>query len=98
MGERLRHQDAWRIRIPASYCGLLGVKTTDGRVPRGHFHGSSLTSCFGPMARSIGDAARYFDCVTGPVKIDVERISPLHAINSFERAAPRPRIASAYAS
>ncbi len=54
------------IRIPAGYCGVVGVKGTYGRVPRGPgwLGGANLTH-YGPLARSVGDAARYLDCVVG---------------------------------
>jgi aspartyl-tRNA(Asn)/glutamyl-tRNA(Gln) amidotransferase subunit A len=53
------------IRIPASFSGLLGMKGTFGRVPRGRAPESSYTSVYGPMARSVQAAARYLDCVVG---------------------------------
>jgi aspartyl-tRNA(Asn)/glutamyl-tRNA(Gln) amidotransferase subunit A len=58
------------IRIPASFSGLLGVKGTYGRVPRGRGPDSSYTSVHGPMARSVRSAARYFDCIVGPDETD----------------------------
>ena len=59
------------IRIPASYCGLLGMKVTYGLIGRGPGpFNSSLTPVRGPMARSARDAARYLDVVTGPTLTD----------------------------
>jgi aspartyl-tRNA(Asn)/glutamyl-tRNA(Gln) amidotransferase subunit A len=58
------------IRIPASFSGLLGLKGTYGRVPRGKSPDSSYTSVHGPMARSARAAARYFDCIVGPDETD----------------------------
>lgn len=54
------------IRIPAGYNGLLGMKGTYGRVPRGpHTMVAPLTVVLGCVARSVRDAARYYDVVAG---------------------------------
>lgn len=53
------------IRIPASYTGLFGAKGTFGRIPKGTGPESSLTTAYGCMARSVRDAARWWDCVVG---------------------------------
>jgi Asp-tRNA(Asn)/Glu-tRNA(Gln) amidotransferase A subunit family amidase len=61
------------IRIPASYSGLFGAKATYGRIPKGR-PDSSRTSVLGCMARSVRDAARYWDCVVGPDERDAESL------------------------
>lgn len=55
------------IRIPASFCGLFGFKGSQGRIPHGPgpFDGS-LTSQGGAMTRSVRDAARTMDVMSGP--------------------------------
>jgi aspartyl-tRNA(Asn)/glutamyl-tRNA(Gln) amidotransferase subunit A len=54
------------IRIPAGFCGLLGLKGTAGRIPRGPHTGiSPLTVVLGCLARSVRDAARWFDVTNG---------------------------------
>lgn len=59
------------IRIPAAYCGLVGMKVTYGLIGRGpEPFNSSLTPVRGPMARTPRDAARYLDAVTGPTLTD----------------------------
>ncbi|MFC0408935.1 amidase [Roseomonas elaeocarpi] len=45
------------IRIPAAYCGLVGVKPTYGRVPQWPHSAFGSVSCAGPMTRSVRDAA-----------------------------------------
>ena len=54
------------IRIPAGFSGLLGLKGTFGRIPRGPLalH-SPLTVSLGCMARSVRDTARWFDVCNG---------------------------------
>lgn len=54
------------IRIPAGFCGLLGMKGTAGRIPRGpktQIH--PMTVVQGCQARSVRDAARWYDVAAG---------------------------------
>jgi Asp-tRNA(Asn)/Glu-tRNA(Gln) amidotransferase A subunit family amidase len=54
------------IRIPAGFCGLVGMKGTAGRIPRGPFtEVAPLTVVKGPMARSVRDVARWYDVTAG---------------------------------
>jgi len=54
------------IRIPAGYTGLLGLKSTFGRIPKGpHTLQPPLTVVLGCMARSVRDTARWFDVCNG---------------------------------
>ncbi len=59
------------IRIPAGYTGLLGMKGTYGRIPRGpdawFRPGTVVLGC---LARSVRDAARYYDVCAGYDPID----------------------------
>jgi amidase len=54
------------IRIPAACCGLFGIKPQRGRVPLApdDDHWLGLTS-FGPIARSVADAALVLDVLSG---------------------------------
>ncbi len=54
------------IRIPAGYNGLLGMKGTFGRIPRSpNAYSRPNTVVLGNLARSVRDAARYFDVCGG---------------------------------
>ena len=48
------------IRIPAAWCGLVGLKPTLGRVPLWPASAFPGVSCLGPMTRSVRDAAMMF--------------------------------------
>jgi aspartyl-tRNA(Asn)/glutamyl-tRNA(Gln) amidotransferase subunit A len=54
------------IRIPASFCGLFGVKPTFGRVAM--YPGSAFGdfSQGGPLARHVADGALMLDAIAGP--------------------------------
>ena len=56
------------IRVPASYCGIFGLKPTHGRVPiTGHVPYTLLEHThIGPMARSIKDIALALSIIEGP--------------------------------
>jgi Asp-tRNA(Asn)/Glu-tRNA(Gln) amidotransferase A subunit family amidase len=59
------------IRIPSSYCGLPGMKTTYGYMGTGPgMFSFSETSVRGPIVRSVRDAARYLDVTGGPTLTD----------------------------
>jgi aspartyl-tRNA(Asn)/glutamyl-tRNA(Gln) amidotransferase subunit A len=54
------------IRIPASYTGLLGMKGTFGRIPRSpNAYSRPNTVVLGNVARSVRDAARFYDVCAG---------------------------------
>jgi Asp-tRNA(Asn)/Glu-tRNA(Gln) amidotransferase A subunit family amidase len=54
------------IRIPAGFCGLVGMKGTAGRIPRGpRTEIAPLTVVVGCVARSVRDVARWFDVCSG---------------------------------
>src|SRR5450759_242569 len=53
------------IRIPASYCGLVGLKPSRGRVPRlaQSWFGAVVE---GVLARTVADSAAVLDAIAGP--------------------------------
>lgn len=55
------------LRIPASVCGLVGLKASRGRISSGPLSGDvSGLSGNGPLARTVGDAALLLDVLAAP--------------------------------
>ncbi len=55
------------IRVPASFCGLFGLKPTYGRLSRaGTFPFVASLDHLGPLARSVRDLAMVYDAMQGP--------------------------------
>lgn len=70
---------AGSIRLPSSFCGLTGLKVTEGRLPTdGILPLSQSLDTPGPMARSVADAALMFEVLDGrePHAIDRDRAEP----------------------
>lgn len=63
---------AGSIRGPASFCGIVGLKPALGRIP---FDALPTTfddiSHFGPLARTVNDAALFLSAVAGPDPVDL---------------------------
>lgn len=71
------------IRIPAGFCGLVGMKGTAGRIPRGpHTTIAPMTVVTGCLARSVRDVARYYDVCAG---FDARDPYSLPRIDGWER-------------
>jgi amidase len=80
------------IRIPASVCGLVGLKTSRGLVSRGPAGGDPLgLSVSGPLARTVQDAAAMLDALA--VRVPAEPFArpdtgPLTFVEAARRADP----------
>lgn len=56
---------AGSIRVPASFCGVVGLKPTHGRLPmRGVMPLSPTMGCAGPMAATVEDVALGYAALT----------------------------------
>ncbi|WP_037607428.1 amidase [Streptacidiphilus rugosus] len=78
------------IRIPASVCGLYGIKPSRGRVASGPtFYDVSGLSTSGPLARSVADAAALLDVLAGPMPGEPYAAPSLPAGETFRAHAGR---------
>ncbi len=63
------------VRLPSSWCGLAGLKTTIGRVSTfGVLPLSPTLDTPGPMARSVEDAALLYRAMAGPDPLDARTL------------------------
>jgi aspartyl-tRNA(Asn)/glutamyl-tRNA(Gln) amidotransferase subunit A len=72
------------VRIPASLCGVTGLKTTVGRVSRAGVYPLSATlDSVGPLTRSVTDAALVYGAIQGADPADATTLaqSP-HAVTA----------------
>lgn len=59
------------IRCPASYCGIVGLKPSYGRVSRyGLIAYANSFEQIGPMAATVADTAKLFSVIAGPDRRD----------------------------
>jgi len=72
------------IRIPASCCGLFGLKPSRGRISGGPVYGDLVgLGTAGPLARTVRDAAAMLDVMAGPAVGDPFWAPPLPEGESF---------------
>jgi aspartyl-tRNA(Asn)/glutamyl-tRNA(Gln) amidotransferase subunit A len=64
------------IRIPSSFCGVVGIKPTFGRVPNYPPSAMGVLGHCGPMARSVEDAALMLDVLSGTDPRDAYGLPP----------------------
>jgi len=86
------------LRNPASFCNVVGLRPSPGRVPQwpSATPYSTLTVA-GPMARTVGDAALMLAALAGPDPRDPYSIEqdPARFLGSLERGFAAVRVAVA---
>lgn len=86
------------LRIPASFCGVFGMKPSQGRVPRAGGLGRPEPNQFsqsGPMTRSVRDAAILLQALAGPDPRDPSpelRAAPPDFVADLDRGVQGLRI------
>ena len=86
------------IRVPASFCGLFGLKPTLGRLSRaGAFPFCASLDHLGPLARSARDLALLFDVLQGDDPADPMQVHrpPIAALAAIDDGVSGLRIAVA---
>ena len=72
------------IRIPASCCGLFGLKPSRGRISGAPMYGDPIgLATSGPLARTVRDAAAMLDVLAGPAVGDPYWAPPLPPGESY---------------
>ena len=85
------------VRLPASFCGITGLKVTIGRVSR---HGiiplSDTLDTPGPMTRTVEDAALLFNVLQGPDPLDptTRGVMPEDPLPTLQRGVRGLKLAS----
>src|SRR5207247_31486 len=69
---------AGSIRIPSSFCGVVGFKPPYGRVPEIEIFNLDHYSHEGPLARTVADCALLENVIAGPHPSDVASIREIH--------------------
>jgi Asp-tRNA(Asn)/Glu-tRNA(Gln) amidotransferase A subunit family amidase len=76
------------IRIPASYCGVVGLKPTYGRVSnRGVIPNSWTFDTVGPMCKTVEDAALVLGAIAGYDELDPSSVD--RPVPDYRRAIGR---------
>ena len=84
------------VRVPAALCGIVGLKTTIGRVSRSGVYPLSWTlDSVGPLTRSVEDAALVYQALQGadPRDASTTGIAPHDALRGLKDGVKGLRIA-----
>lgn len=83
------------IRLPAAFCGVVGLRPSPGRVPRSMARGLPFSTLpvLGPIARTVEDAALMLDAMVGESPADPLGLPPPAEPGHFRRALRDPALA-----
>ncbi len=80
------------IRVPASCCGVVGLKASPGRIPRGgDDEPFDTVSTVGPLTRTVADAALLLSVTAGPDPREPLGLPPLQP-GEVEGALTEPTV------
>jgi aspartyl-tRNA(Asn)/glutamyl-tRNA(Gln) amidotransferase subunit A len=84
------------VRLPAAWCGVVGLKVTAGRISTyGVLPLSTTLDTPGPLARSVEDAALIFRALNGPDPRDLQTLAwtPADPLPALRRGVDGLRLA-----
>jgi aspartyl-tRNA(Asn)/glutamyl-tRNA(Gln) amidotransferase subunit A len=83
------------IRIPASYCGVVGLKPTFGLIARVPVGVAEMLTHHGPLCRTVADAALFLTVAAGRDDRDAWSlpVEPVDYTRTLARAPGRLRVA-----
>ncbi len=82
------------IRIPAAFCGLVGLKPSLGRIPFDYLPSQfDNLSHLGPLARSVADAALFLEACQGPDPRDLSSLPGRADLSGLDRGVEGMRLA-----
>lgn len=81
------------IRIPASFCGVVGFKPPFGRVPGMAPFNSDTYCADGPMGRSVADVAMLQNVISGPWVGDAASLREIAAVSGDAGSLDGVRVA-----
>jgi len=85
------------VRLPASFCGVVGLKPTYGAVSRyGLIALSSSLDQIGPITKSVTDAKIVLDAIKGKDPLDSTSIESKFLISNFQSSKLRIGIPKEY--
>lgn len=84
------------VRIPASFCGVFGLKATYGRVPLYPASPFGTLAHVGPITRDVADAALMMDVITGADWRDWSQLAPAEGAFRDALAGPVAGLRVAY--
>lgn len=81
------------IRLPASYCGVVGYKPSYGLVSRsGVVAMASSTDVIGPITNTVEDAALVLDIIAGQDPLDSTTITREDSYTARKNLANKPKV------
>ena len=84
------------VRVPAALCGIVGLKTTIGRISRAGVYPLSWTlDSVGPITRTVEDATLAFEAMQGSDPLDTSTlgIAPVDTLHGLKDGVKGLRLA-----